>query len=132
MSESNCGAAEAEAYPIASLWVMHHNRPQVMREWMFYSPLCDTFWGQVEHHYGGWDIPLQMWRQPEYGGRNVLAYGAVHVGSIEVEDTLETRMVSAKKGAVKFCVGGLDQDPDTEPENQEYSDYQTEDCTTFR
>ncbi|HWS34809.1 MAG TPA: hypothetical protein VN408_18970, partial [Actinoplanes sp.] len=110
VSDSNCGTAAAQTYPIASMLIQHQMQPTALPEWMIYSPLCDTFWGQIENSFTGYNVGVQIWRQPEYGGRNTLAYFAVEDKG--GRSTIETRMYSAKKGSVKFCVSHDAADPD--------------------
>jgi hypothetical protein len=110
------------AYAIASTWVLYQMKVAQLREWMFYSPLCDTYWGLTTNHTGGYGYSMELFAQDEYGGRDkqVFSYFTASAPDIAYEST----MVSAA-ASVKMCINGS---PETSPE----ADPDTYGCTDWR
>jgi hypothetical protein len=101
------------AYAIASTLVQYQLQVNRMREWMFYSPLCNTYWGLTTTHTGGYPYSMELYAQDEYGGRDtrVFSYFAPFAPDIAYEST----MVSAGN-SVKMCINGsLESSPDVDP-----------------
>lgn len=124
VEDTNCNL---DAYGIASVVVTEPMQVNRFRNYLWYSPMCKTFWGDYLQATGGYPRTSQVWTQDQYGGREVLA---AWVNSEEGQLHYLTTMVSAA-GSAKFCViFGTDakEDPVTLDESQWDSNW----CTDWR
>jgi hypothetical protein len=114
VENTNCGLIK---YGVAGLNVVDQDElgPSIADLW--YSPLCNTVWGEYIGKVPHQIRYLQLWSQDEYGGRNVRSFQS----DLVADGFHETTMVSAN-GSVKFCVTHMaDRDPDLEPNAKPYN-----------
>jgi hypothetical protein len=128
-SDTNC-EDDAAKYPIATapiFWSLHTENSRIS---LVYSPLCSTYWGSVDGLFTGYPESLTVFGQDQYGGREKLLYSQ---GSTENSlSAIETKMVAAGPGSIKFCAsnGDSQDDPDLDPSNN--SDQPLANCTDWR
>jgi hypothetical protein len=105
VEDTNCGL---EKYGVGAVNVVDQDATDPSIADLWYSPLCNTVWGEYIATSPGQLRYIQLWSEHEYGGRNVLSHQADFIGA----GFHETTMASAD-GSVKFCVTSLaDGDPD--------------------
>jgi hypothetical protein len=111
VENTNCGPNNG-AYAIASMDVLDPMHTETKVDYLWYSPLCNTFWGEDTNATVGYGRVMQLWGQNEYGGRESLLTSVSWINNEANPAFHETTMVSAS-GSVKYCIADdVNEDPD--------------------